>query len=73
MFFFSFFFLFFFLLFFLNHIFSIFPIVKMNANYAEICKVGNLEANLQQVPLVQFFLNENFTILLGNIKNSNSA
>ena len=55
-----------------------FPIVKMNANYAEIfknqifkftlsyskneCKlcteifrVGNLEADFQQVPLVQFF------------------
>ena len=25
-----------------NHIFSLFPIVKMNANYAEICRVGNL-------------------------------
>ena len=24
-----------------NQIFSLFPIEKMNANYAEICKVGN--------------------------------
>ena len=28
----------------------------MNANYAEICKAGNLEADFQQVLLVQFFL-----------------
>ena len=28
-----------------NQIFSLFPIVKMNANYAEICRVGNLEAD----------------------------
>ena len=28
----------------------------MNANYAEICRVGNLEADFQQVPLVQFVL-----------------
>ena len=27
----------------------------MNANYAEICSVGNLEADFQQVPLVHFF------------------
>ena len=38
-----------------NQVFSLFPIVKMNANYAEICRVGNLEADFQQVPLVQFF------------------
>ena len=25
-----------------NQIFSLFPIVKLNANYAEICSVGNL-------------------------------
>ena len=31
--------------------------VKMNANYAEICRVGNLEADFQQVPLVQIFWN----------------
>ena len=33
-----------------------FSIVKMNANYAEICRVGNLEADFQQVLLVPFFL-----------------
>ena len=38
-----------------NQIFSLFPIVKMNANFAEIWRVGNLEADFQQVPLVQFF------------------
>ena len=38
-----------------NQIFSLFLIVKMNANYAEICRVGNLEANFQQVPLVHVF------------------
>ena len=42
--------------FFKNPIFSLFPIVKMNENYAEICRVGNLEADFQQVLLVQFFL-----------------
>ena len=35
--------------------FHFFPIVKMNANYAEISRVGNLEADFQKVPLVQFF------------------
>ena len=30
--------------------------VKMNANYAEICRVGNLEVDFQQVLLVHFFL-----------------
>ena len=29
----------------------------MNKNYAEICKVDILEADFQQVLLVQFFLN----------------
>ena len=29
----------------------------MDVNYAEICWVGNLEADFQQVWLVQFFLN----------------
>ena len=38
-----------------NQVFSLFPIVKMSANYAEICRVGNLEADFQQVPLVHFF------------------
>ena len=28
----------------------------MNANNAEICKVGNLESDFQQIPLVQVFL-----------------
>ena len=45
-----------------NQIFSLFHIVKMNANYAEIYRVGNLETDFQQVPLVQF--SETFTILL---------
>ena len=40
-----------------NQIFSLFPIVKMDVNYAEICWVGNLEADFQQVLLVQFFWN----------------
>ena len=38
-----------------NQIFSLFLIVKMNANYAEICRVGNLKADFEQVPFVQFF------------------
>ena len=46
-----------------NKIFSRFPIAKMNANYAEICRVGNLVADFQQVPFVQFF-SKIFTILL---------
>ena len=29
----------------------------MNANYAEICGVGNLEADFQRFPLVQCFWN----------------
>ena len=33
----------------------------MNANYTEICRVNNLEADFQQVPLVPFF--EIFTVL----------
>ena len=35
--------------------FHFFPTVKMNANYADICKVGNTKADFQEVPLVQFF------------------
>ena len=35
---------------------SLFPIVKFNAIYADICRVGNLQADFQQVSLVQFFL-----------------
>ena len=38
-----------------NSIVSLFSIVKMNENYAEICGVVNLEADFQQVSLVQFF------------------
>ena len=40
-----------------NQIFSLFLVVKMDANYAEMCRVGtcNLEADFQQVYLVQFF------------------
>ena len=38
-----------------NQIFSLFPIIKTNANYAEIYRVGNLETDFQQVPLVQLF------------------
>ena len=39
-----------------NYSFYVFiPMVKMNANYAEICRVGNLEADFQQVLLVHFF------------------
>ena len=45
----------------------------MNANYAEICRVGNLEADFEQVPLVHFFFSEILTISLRNINNSNSA
>ena len=55
-----------------HQIFSLFPIVKLNANYAEIYRVSNLVADFQQVPLVQFF-SEIFTILLWNINNLNSA
>ena len=39
-----------------NQIYIIFPIVILNANYAEIGRVGNLEADFQQVTLVHFFL-----------------
>ena len=38
-----------------NQIFSLFPIVKTNANFAEVYRMSNLEAEFQQVPLVQFF------------------
>ena len=42
-----------------NQIVSLFPIVKMNANYVEICWVGNLEEDFQQV----LQISEIFTIL----------
>ena len=38
-----------------NQKFSLFPIVKMDVNCAEIRWVGNLEADFRQVSLVQFF------------------
>ena len=38
-----------------NQIFSLFATEKMNANYAEIRRVDNLEAAFQQVSLVRFF------------------
>ena len=44
---------------------------KMNANYAEICRVSNLEGDYQLIPLVHF--SEISTILLWNINNSKSA
>ena len=47
--------LFFFFFFFLNSKFLLFPILKMNANYAQICRVGNLEADFLQGPLAQYF------------------
>ena len=31
-----------------------YSIVKMNANYAEICRVGNLKAEFQQIRLFNF-------------------
>ena len=42
-------------IFILNQIFSFFPIVKMAGNYAEIGRVGKLDAGFQQVPFVQIF------------------
>ena len=38
-----------------HQILLLFPIEEMNANYAEICRVGKLEAYFQQLPLVHFF------------------
>ena len=43
----------------------------MKANYAEICRVANLEADFQQVACS--FFSEIFTTLLWNINNSNAA
>ena len=42
--------------FFKNLICSLFPIVKMKANYAETCRVGNFEADFQQLLFVHFLL-----------------
>ena len=44
-----FFFFCFFFLFFQIQIFLLFPIVKLNANYAEIVREGNFEAAFRQV------------------------
>ena len=35
----------------------------MNANYAKIWWVGNLEADFQQIPLVQFFSNFRYIVV----------
>ena len=43
----------------------------MNTNFAEICRVGNLKADFQQLSLFNF--SEIFTMLLWNTNNSNSA
>ena len=40
-----------------NLIFSLFPIVKLNAIYAEIGRVDNLQADFLKVSFVHFFLN----------------
>ena len=40
-----------------NSIIFIFPIVKMSAKYAKIDRVGSLNEDFQQVPLVQTFWN----------------
>ena len=54
---------------FLYQIFSLFPIVKRNVKYAEMSRVCNLEADFQQVSLVQFFWNFQSKF----INNRNSA
>ena len=41
--------------------------VEMNANYAEICRVGNLEEIFKKFRFFIFF--EIFTLLLWNINN----
>ena len=55
-----------------DQIFSSFPIVNINANYAEINRIVYLEVKFQQVPRVHFF-SEIFTILLLNSHNLDSA
>ena len=39
----------------------------MNANYVEICRIGNLEADFQQVPLVHFFLKYSQCCCINNL------
>ena len=36
-----------------NQMISLFPIVKMNANYVEICRVGIFEANSHNIVVKQ--------------------
>ena len=50
-----------------HQVFSLFPIVKMNANYTEICLVGSFRK------CYLFNFSEIFTILLWSINNSNSS
>ena len=38
-----------------TQIFLLCHVIKMHANYAEICRVGNLEADFLQVSFVQIF------------------
>ena len=45
-----------------SNIFTFSHCKKMNANCAEICRVGNFEADFEPVPLVHF--SEIFTMLL---------
>ena len=45
----------------------------MNANYAEICRVGNLEVAFQQVLLVQFFWNFHSILIVVKYHNLNWA
>ena len=54
-----------------NQIFSVFPIVKMKPNHAEIRRVGNLEPIFNKFPM--FIFSEIFIILTQNVDNSNSA
>ena len=42
----------------------------MNAGYAEICRVDNLEVDFQQVLLVQFFWNLKILLWNNNYLNS---
>ena len=54
-----------------KQIFPLFLIVKMDTNYAELCRVGNFGADFQQVPLVQLFCN--FHNFVAKHNNLNSA
>ena len=50
-----------FLLFLINTKFSFLPIIKMNANYAEICRLGNLESDFQKSSAYPLFFFSNFS------------